>query len=108
MSLKGRFRLIEAVGDEFASTSFSPKLLHRSKPPSSLHRKLRANLVRHDSKIWRRHTHSIRCPLLRLKLTLAGGLRTFALCLSRMQCHLTRIRKFLIKITLRESSISAK
>jgi hypothetical protein len=47
-------------------------------------------------------------PLLRLKLTLAGGLRTFALCLSRMQCHLTRIRKIIIKITLRESSISAK
>src|ERR1035437_4430700 len=45
MSLKGRFRLIEAVGDEFASTSFSPKLLHRSKPPSSLCHKLRANSV---------------------------------------------------------------
>src|SRR5450759_2358322 len=30
-------------------------LWHCSEPPSSLHRKLRANLVRHDSKIWRRH-----------------------------------------------------
>src|ERR1035437_6963675 len=55
MSPKGRYRLIEAVGDESASASFSPKLMHCSEPPSSLHRKLRANLVRHDSKIWRRH-----------------------------------------------------
>jgi hypothetical protein len=44
-----------AVGDESVSTSLSPKLVHRSEPPGFLHRKLRANLVRHDSKIWRRH-----------------------------------------------------
>ncbi len=49
------FLRIEAVGDESASTSFSPKLLHRSEPPSSLHRKPQAKLVRHDSKIWRGH-----------------------------------------------------
>jgi hypothetical protein len=34
--------------------NFSPELLHRSKLPSSLHRKLRANSVTHDSKLWRR------------------------------------------------------
>src|ERR1039458_565610 len=55
MSPKGRYRLIEAVGDESASASFSPKLMHCSEPPTSLHRKLRANLAKHDSKIWRGH-----------------------------------------------------
>ena len=44
------FRVIRDIFAMSASTSFSPKLLHRSEPPSSLHRKFRANLVRHDSK----------------------------------------------------------
>ena len=35
------------------AVNFSPKLLRRSHLPSSLYRKLQANSVTYDSKIWR-------------------------------------------------------
>jgi hypothetical protein len=40
-------------GRRCIAVNFSPKLLRRSHLPSSLYRKLRANSVTHDSKIWR-------------------------------------------------------
>jgi hypothetical protein len=40
-------------GRQCIAVNFSPKLLRRSHLPSSLYRKLRANSVTHDSKIWR-------------------------------------------------------
>ena len=46
-------RAIAKSEKEKAKVNFSPKLLRRSHLPSSLYRKLRANSVTHDSKIWR-------------------------------------------------------